>query len=149
MSQWSLHAFYKSSASLPMPAQWSTHTMDWMRAPIPPVKLCCPTSLPGSRGGTCHLTQGMHRNHARHLCYDRPTPPEMAGQPRCCSSRRLCWDCRSSAEVIAALQRNTSRRRTAYSMRRFLASCGSRACLSLDEGSLGRAAAVLWLMGYL
>lgn len=29
------------------------------------------------------------------------TRPVMAGQPRCCSSRRLCWDCRSFAEVMS------------------------------------------------
>lgn len=44
-------------------------------------------------------------------------------------------------------QRNTPRRRVEDSMRRFLTSCGSRACLSLDEGSLGQSAALLVVDG--
>lgn len=120
----------------------SYHGLDVARAPLPPVVR---PPFSGSRGGTCHLRQQMHRDHPRHLCSDRPTPPEMTGQPRCCS--RAGGFTVTAGELVPTLQRNTPGRRVLYSMRRCSRLLWLQGCLNLDEGSLGQAVAVLLVDG--
>lgn len=101
----------------------------------------------GSGVGTCHLMQQMHRDCPRHLCGGRQNPPEMAKQPRPSNWRRLCWDWRSFAEFLMALGETPLGGELSIARGDVLSSCAFRVCLNLDQGTLGQAAAGLWVDG--